>query len=668
MRRLAGIFVFILLLAAMPGSAADASIDAEVQIKSSIDTTVGEQFALLVNVTNNFNEEKDVSLTGFATGSVTFSARTVRLKANETKSEAIFGTAHTAGSHAIRIMVDGMPMGSEILVRAERAPAEPVPPANQADANAPLLSVSGVTFLPVNPHPEEPFTLHINVQNAGNAEARSVEATLDGGNNFEVLSLTNKTVFANIPTGTTRTAAYQIRAKKTRESNHVTLTFTYFSDGRQETSSVILNLPLGRVEEPPPPPAEGAPFLKIGAFKVEPLGNRDFNLRFQVHNTGRAAARQVSVRFEGTQAFPRGSSNVIYFDNLESGRTRDVVMRMGVAGADEAVFLIPVTLSYFSKDAAEFSGSETLAVTAAELGLERVAEPQKAGTPRVFLSKYTLSQERILAGNTVKLTLHIENSSDREVGNIKISLGVVPMEGNASGTVFSPVNSSNSFYIARIAGKRTIVKTVDLYVDPNAAARTYLVPVEIVYEDGNGNSYDVSEMVNIPVTQESRLQVLSVEIPPNGIIGQPLSVTAEFVNIGKVALKNFLVSIEGDFLKENATSFVANFEVGAGDYFQGMIIPQAEGLLSGKVVFTYTDNANREVRIEHPFEVQVQAGGPGGPAEPGDPGFPPGEMPTGRQKTGLIWLLPGMVLLSGGIFLGLRKLRAKRGDLFDEEF
>ena len=57
-------------------------------------------------------------------------------------------------------------------------------------------------------------------------------------------------------------------------------------------------------------------------------------------------------------------------------------------------------------------------------------------------------------------------------------------------------------------------------MDPNATAKTYVVPVTIEYEDGNAKSYEVEEMVNIPVTQESRLQVLSIEVPPAAFVGQ----------------------------------------------------------------------------------------------------------------------------------------------------
>ena len=304
-------------------------------------------------------------------------------------------------------------------------------------------------------------------------------------------------------------------------------------------------------------------------------------------------------------------------------------------------------------------------------------------TPWVIVNKYTLSAERVLAGNTVTLKLFIENTNMRPVKNVKISLGVIKIEESSGpssstttgGTVFSPINSSNSFYLDNIPGKTVIEKDIDLYVDPNAVAKTYIVPVEIKYEDRNGKTLECEEMVNIPVTQECKLNVLSVQVPPVGAVGQPVQVTAEFVNIGKVALGNFMVTLEGDFQKENGTYYVGNLDIGFNDFFQGAVIPSQEGTLEGKLVFSYIDNNNKDVRVEKPFTVEVQnaPAGPAGPAggmmKPGEPGRPvPGKQASGGGFFATLknnWLngLLGILILVEGVYIW--RLRRKRNS---EEF
>jgi hypothetical protein len=241
---------------------------------------------------------------------------------------------------------------------------------------------------------------------------------------------------------------------------------------------------------------------------------------------------------------------------------------------------------------------------------------------------------------------------------------------STGGTVFSPVNSSNSFFIQQIPARTVLDRSVELLVDPNAAAKTYVVPVAIEYEDEDANPYKVEERVNIPVTQESRLQILSIEIPSTATIGQPAFVVAEFVNVGKVVLGNFIVMMEGDFPKEQASYFVGNLEIGNSDYYQGIIYPDKEGTLEGELIFSYIDNNNREVQVTEPFQIEVTSmeenGFASGDMLPGEmqrPGSPPRGGGNGGIK--FHWIIIALAVVAGIAGLLLRRRILKKRD---EEF
>ena len=118
----------------------------------------------------------------------------------------------------------------------------------------------------------------------------------------------------------------------------------------------------------------------------------------------------------------------------------------------------------------------------------------------VIVNKYTLSSEQVYAGNRVVLSLFIENTNPKPVKNLKLSLGVIKVEDETvGGTVFSPVNSSNTFFIENIGGKSVIRKDIEIFVDLNASAKTYIVPLSIVYEDERGKQLSAEELINIPV-------------------------------------------------------------------------------------------------------------------------------------------------------------------------
>lgn len=295
-------------------------------------------------------------------------------------------------------------------------------------------------------------------------------------------------------------------------------------------------------------------------------------------------------------------------------------------------------------------------------------------TPWVIIKKYTLSSAQILAGNTVNLSLFVENTNDKDVYNAKVSIVDVQLKDDEKGdTVFSPVDSSNTFYIDKIPGKTTVQRDIALYVDPNAQAKTYNVPIEIVYEHSNGKDNKVDERINIPVTQDCKFEILSTEIPKTASVGMPVPIAAEFVNVGKVDLTNFMVNLEGEFPKENGTYYIGNLEKGMSDYYQAMAIPEEEGDLKGAIVFSYTDNNNQEVRVEEPFTIKVESAPEPSPDEmgmegemmPDGPGGPGGGFMSKLKNNWLATLL-GIVILAQIVFIWRMKKKMKaNGEFFD---
>ncbi len=431
------------------------------------------------------------------------------------------------------------------------------------DLTKPVLLVKTASVSPEQPNLSEGFDLCLTLGNLSKTtDARNILALLDGGDNFEVLDISNKKNMVMLGKNEEAPISYQLRAKDTKSGNSVKLKLSYDYHGdKSESVEETINLPLPQDE------------MSVGA------------------------------------------------------------------------------------------------------------------TPWVIVNKYLLSAEQVLAGNTVTLSLFIENTNQRPVKNVKISLGVIKIEESSGttsttttgGTVFSPVNSSNSFYVDSIPGKTIIQKDVDLYVDPNAAAKTYIVPVEIKYEDRKGTTLTGDELVNIPVTQECKLQVLSLQTPPMGFLGQPVPVMAEFVNVGKVVLGNFMVSLEGDFQKENGSYYVGNLDMGVSDFFQGSVIPQSEGTLEGNLVFTYIDNNNKDVRIENPFTMEIQPASAspagdenmelGGPLKPGmgmdgRPGASGGFI--GQLKSKWPVILLGAVILLEGLYIWRLRRKKTSEDFFNE--
>lgn len=284
--------------------------------------------------------------------------------------------------------------------------------------------------------------------------------------------------------------------------------------------------------------------------------------------------------------------------------------------------------------------------------------------PKVIIERYTVEPGKVLAGNYVTLTLYVENTNSLPVNNVSIQLDV-PTETSSnggtvsSGTVFSPVDSSNTFYVDRIEGKYTAVKTINMYVDPNATAKTYTVPVDIQYEGTDGKKYSSQDNVNIPVTQESKVEIISTNIQEMGNVGEPLNILVEFVNVGKVNLTNFKVRLEGDVPgKEENVFYLGTFNAGESNEYSASIIPEEEGTLAGTIQMSYIDADNQNAMLEIPFSCEI---GPMIEYEPVDMPMEPIEEPGLLDQLRQHWLplVLGIVIIAQGVVLFRMKKKAK---------
>ncbi|NMB42147.1 MAG: hypothetical protein GX996_09460 [Firmicutes bacterium] len=522
----------------------------------------------------------------------------------------------------------------------------------------PHITVNKVTLDPKAPSARETFTAVFYLDNHSSTEARNVTVELDGKDNFKVIDFTNSKFLKTVTRGAGDFVLFKLQGLEGRKNNTVGLKFSYEHAGDKQ-SEMLVNLPLGHLE-----PGSN-PFLKVSSFSLQDTPRSGEHLfRLTLENLGQEIAQDISLSLDGgTDIYILDTSNIDYIKNI-AGKTKITrEYNIGInASQGGAHYPLKVLLSYSDHRGNSYTSEETL-------GIPSSAAEKAAGTPRVLISKYTLSDEKILAGNIVTLSLFIENTHARPVQNTKVSFKVIEVEDSAGGTIFSPVDSSNSFFIEQIPGRTTLEKSIDLLVDPNAVAKTYIVPVTIEYEDENANSYTVDELVNIPVTQECKLQILDLELPPVAHVGQPVFIGAEFVNVGKAVLNNFIVMLEGDFHKEQASYYVGNLEIGASDFYQGMIYPENEGTLAGTLIFSYIDNNNREIQIEEPFEIDVQPMGemehfPGEFPEGHEPGMPGG--PFSRIKKILLYAaVPVIIALAAGIYLWRRKAKKKNEEFLD---
>lgn len=249
--------------------------------------------------------------------------------------------------------------------------------------------------------------------------------------------------------------------------------------------------------------------------------------------------------------------------------------------------------------------------------------------PKLIISNYSLDPEMPQAGKEFAVSLTFYNTNaEKSVRNIKISLGggeagAIPSAtdtgqsqmtapSGSAGSVFTPVGSSNTFYISRIRPQETDNKTIHLKTAPTLAAQNYSINVSFEYEDLLGNEFTATETIGIPVVQTADILLGDVQV--NGgegesmlMPGTPANVDMDMYNIGKDQLTTYMVTIEGKGFKVNGSPryFVGNFAPGAADHFSAEIVPEEKDI-SGNIVISFEDSTGKKHEQKQPFEAKVE--------------------------------------------------------------
>lgn len=530
------------------------------------------------------------------------------------------------------------------------------------DDTTPDLIVSRTDVMPnATVNPGDPVVVGFELSNLGEGPARNITISLPGLSE-ESLILANGLSIQRIPDisgGRKGYVYFELQASNTiRSGNHemmVQLTYRD-TDNNIVESQQYFSFQATKNDE-------RASKLVVENIKY-PTGalgqNREVAVTFDVRNQGQSPAKNVEVKAssQDESGLVPKSLGITKIQEIQPGEVKSfqflfVTTRTG----QTRNYPIEITVDY-TDELVEPASRETLTHLIGVF-LNAPDENANQSTPKLIIDRYSFSPTLVSAGNQFQMSLSFYNTNNtKTVRNIKIYL--TADEETESGSVFTPVNSSNTFYIDSIPPKGKIEKTISMYTVPDAKAKTYTLTANFEYEDSLANPYTAVELIGVPVVQQSKLDTGEVGFFPESYVGQSTPISVEFYNTGKVPLYNMMVKLDGNFQTENGQYYVGNFNSGSSDFFEGYVIPSEAGQLEGEIVFTFEDSTGQKIEERKPFSLNVMDMEP----MPEFPMEPPMEEPgVGGSMTKFI--IPGLVLLAivGGIIF-YRKRKAKK---FDED-
>lgn len=410
-------------------------------------------------------------------------------------------------------------------------------------------------------------------------------------------------------------------------------------------------------------------------FPSATLGvNKTFDVSFKIRNQGQSIAKRIraSAKSDDPSGVVSRTVSDILVRDLAPGEEETVSYKFFTTkGGSTKNYPINIKIEYLD----DFTEGKEPKTVEQIVGVflnnpENVGDGKdaKKSTPKLIIDRYEFEPKLPLAGNEFEMNLSFYNTNAKKaVKNIKIDLtsqDTSKSDSNTAGSsVFTPVDSSNTFYIGRIAPSGKVEKTIKMFVVPDATAKTYNITANFEYEDDENNEYKSSENIGVPVYQESKLDIDPINYQTNAMVGDNIPITANFYNTGKVTLYNFKVTLTADNATvNNGTYYIGNFNSGGQDVYEGSIMPNEPGEIKGKLKFTYEDSTGEVKEKEEDINITVEEAPPvdenAGPDGMPMPDGAMGDTPWYKKP---LFIIPVALVILGAIgFVVFKKLKNKK--------
>ncbi|MBQ9983463.1 MAG: hypothetical protein IJP29_02630 [Lachnospiraceae bacterium] len=166
---------------------------------------------------------------------------------------------------------------------------------------------------------------------------------------------------------------------------------------------------------------------------------------------------------------------------------------------------------------------------------------EDAVAPKLIITGYETVPEKVMAGETFKITIHIQNASKTtSVCNGKFLIG------NEAGS-FLPTSGSSAVFVDSIPAGETGDIEIEMKAGADLAQKNYSLVVKGDFDDGRGNNFTSSDSLTIPVYQEIELAVTEISMSPE-IVGIDSETTLMFTinNKSNAGVYNVNVTVKED--------------------------------------------------------------------------------------------------------------------------
>ena len=243
--------------------------------------------------------------------------------------------------------------------------------------------------------------------------------------------------------------------------------------------------------------------------------------------------------------------------------------------------------------------------------VDQDSEGGRTSTPRIIVTGFETNPAQVFAGDTFTLTLHVQNTSvDTTVSNILFDLAAASStdgQGNSVAGVapFLPTSGSSTIFQNAIAPGGSLDLAIEMTARADLAQKPYVLNVNMDYEDDKANPYTQTANVSIPIYQESKYDVSSVDLWPSSCgTGEESNVMFSIYNTGKTTLYNVQVKFDQNYVS-GGDVFVGKLESGGTGNVDTMVTAIAPNDGTVTAYISYEDESGNVTTVEKEIDLFI---------------------------------------------------------------
>ena len=541
------------------------------------------------------------------------------------------------------------------------------------DSQLEKIEIVDDNFSELKPEADKELTFQYKIENDTDYQVRNVKTKIEGlPAEFTLKSASDTVIIGNIMPLIAKPAEFTYYLKENIAAGSYPFTVTYEYENRD--GQRIVRQAKYNVFISPSETGKAAGKLTYSGFSYPNSVAQDqaFPISFKITNTGDKDIKELSVKMADNNVFLPKTPSVVKFSDLKQGDSQTYSVTVIGTGDSLKDRNYPITfeISYKTSTAKDAQAITDTQVIGVYLDAKEEEKDKEKNLPKIILDSYKVEPTIVQASQQFELNMVFRNTNrTKDIYNVKafLTFDIATGKESVQQNVFSPVNSSNTFYIDHIGPNQTVSRTFTMYVVPDAAPKTYMVNVNFEYEDKDGKAITAKELVGIPVMQTTKVETSELTLPTSATLNQEVSANFNIYNTGKAKVYNVMINVEGKgFTADPNNQYIGSFDVGQSNAYEGYLRFSEPGEQKGKFIVSYDDQNGEKFTIEKEFNVMVEEAPMMPDMDPNMPGMDGNDvMPDQAAQGGLPWgmIIGGVVgvLVVAGIGIGIwRKHKHKK--------